>query len=134
MASEVLKSLRCPELLITSGLVAGEWRAPEGETFSVYEPSTGSVLRECANLGMQDFLDAIDSAEKGMAAYHESTTARERGQILRQWYDLVMANIDDCMYTCYKYCPLPLSSGGLKSIDRCEYQQLTFSSGHNLKP
>lgn len=102
MASEVLKSLRCPELLITSGLVAGEWRAPEGKTFSVYEPSTGSVLRECANLGLQDFLDAIDSAEKGMAAYYESTTARQRGQILRRWYDLVMANIDDCMYISYR--------------------------------
>lgn len=106
MASEVLKSLRCPELLITSGLVAGEWRAPEGKTFPVYEPSTGSVLRECANLGLQDFLDAIDSAEKGMVAYYESTTARQRGQILRRWYDLVMANVDDRMYTCYR-CFLP---------------------------
>lgn len=85
-----------PKLLETRGLIAGEWRhAVDNKTFSVYEPSSGEVLRQCADLGLNDFLEAIDSAEAGYREFSRSTTAKERGLLLRKWYELMMANVED---------------------------------------
>ncbi|KAK6227419.1 hypothetical protein QIS74_00974 [Colletotrichum tabaci] len=94
--ADVFAKLQDKSLLVTSGLVAGEWKTgQDGKTFPVYEPSSATVLQECANLSRQDFVDAIESAKKGSANFHESTTAKERGALLRKWYDLVIANADD---------------------------------------
>ena len=100
MGSAVRNAIPIKEqrLLETRGLVAGQWRtAKDGKTFSVYEPSSGDVLRECSDLGHADFLEAIDSAELGYREFSKSTTAKERGQLLRRWHDLMIANVDDCM-------------------------------------
>ncbi|SPO07397.1 probable UGA2 - succinate semialdehyde dehydrogenase [Cephalotrichum gorgonifer] len=94
MASEALQKLRDPSLLVTAGLVAGEWRESTTRVFQVYEPSSGTVLGDCTNLGRQDFLDAIDSAERGTIDFYQKT-AKERGLILRTWFDLVLDNIED---------------------------------------
>ncbi|KAK1472332.1 hypothetical protein CTAM01_16396 [Colletotrichum tamarilloi] len=94
--ADVFAKLQDKSLLISSGLVAGEWKnGQDGKTFPVYEPSSATVLQECANLSRQDFIDAIESAKKGSAKFHESTTAKERGALLRKWFDLVIANADD---------------------------------------
>lgn len=93
---DVFAKLQDKSLLICSGLVAGEWKnGRDGKTFPVYEPSSATVLQEIANLGRQDFVDAIESAKAGTAKFHGSTTAKERGALLRKWYDLVIANVDD---------------------------------------
>lgn len=106
MASDMLSKLRDPSLLISDGLIDGKWRsAPNGATFPVYEPATGTVLKECANLGLQDFKDAIDSAEVGTKQFYESTTAKERGSMLRRWFDLVTANVEDCAQHVYQSSP-----------------------------
>lgn len=95
--ADVFAKLQDKSLLISSGLVAGDWKnGQDGKTFPVYEPSSATVLQEIANLGRQDFVDAIESAKTGTAKFYESTTAKERGALLRKWYDLVMANADDC--------------------------------------
>lgn len=82
-------------LVITSGLVAGQWRSAK-KTFPIYEPSSATVLTSCADLGHKDILEAIDSAETGTKKFFENTTARERGALLRNWFELVTAQADDC--------------------------------------
>ncbi|KAH7011060.1 aldehyde dehydrogenase domain-containing protein [Ilyonectria destructans] len=83
-------------LLETRGLIAGEWKTAEsGKTFPVYEPSSGDVLLECSDLGLQDFKDAVNSAESGFKSFYKSTTAKERGNILKKWDQLILDNIED---------------------------------------
>ena len=90
-------ALQNPSMFDTRGLVAGTWRhASSNDVFPVYEPSTGLVLEHCANFGRADFIEAIDSAYTGYQAFYSSTTAKERGSILRRWNDLILANIKDC--------------------------------------
>lgn len=88
--------LKNKTLLKTSGLVAGEWLDDqEKKVFHVYDPASGQVLCDCADLGQQHFLDAIESAAVGTDEFSE-LTAKTRAGILYQWFALVMENADDC--------------------------------------
>lgn len=94
-------SLRDPSLLNSQGLIGGTWKsAPLDKTFPVIEPSTGDVLHECADFSKQDFIDAIESAHDGYQEFYSSTTAKERGVILRKWNDLILANSEDRKMPC----------------------------------
>ncbi|RGP78262.1 succinate-semialdehyde dehydrogenase nadp + [Fusarium longipes] len=89
-------NLKNPSLFVTEGLVAGEWRpGTSGKTFPVIEPSSGEELSRCADLGLPDFVEAIDVAHKGYKEFSTSTTAKERGILLRKWNDLIISNVDD---------------------------------------
>jgi hypothetical protein len=43
----------------------------------------------------------------GTKRFYEETTAAQRGAILRKWFDLVIANVQDCMK-----CPKRRSQAG----------------------
>lgn len=90
-------NLRDPSLFNSQGLIGGSWKfAPLGKTFPVIDPSTGDVLRQCADFTKQDFIDAIESAHDGYQEFYYRTTSKERGVILRKWNDLTLANLEDC--------------------------------------
>lgn len=59
------------------------------------EPSTDTVLGTVSNCELADFKKAIVSAEKAQEEFYESTTATQRGALLRKWFNLIMANQDD---------------------------------------
>jgi succinate-semialdehyde dehydrogenase/glutarate-semialdehyde dehydrogenase len=61
------------------------------------EPSSAEVLGYVADMSRADFIRAIEIADKGYRKYSTTTTFYERGVQLRKWFDLVHANIDDCM-------------------------------------
>ncbi|MDA8371900.1 MAG: NAD-dependent succinate-semialdehyde dehydrogenase [Nocardiopsaceae bacterium] len=75
--------------------IGGQWRdAKSGATFKVEDPSTGSVLCEVADASTEDAfaaLDAAAAAQPTWAAY----PPRERGEILRRAYELLMERQDD---------------------------------------
>jgi succinate-semialdehyde dehydrogenase/glutarate-semialdehyde dehydrogenase len=48
-----------------------------------------------SNCELADFKKAIESAEKAQQEFYASTTATQRGVLLRKWYDLIIANQDD---------------------------------------
>jgi succinate-semialdehyde dehydrogenase/glutarate-semialdehyde dehydrogenase len=98
MASLLKSNVKDQSLVVASGLVAGEWRKGK-KTFPVTEPSSNTTLLECADLEQQDFIDAIQSAKAGTRDFYESTTAKERGALLRKWFDLIIANASDSMLT-----------------------------------
>ncbi|KAM0323524.1 hypothetical protein ACHAQA_008805 [Verticillium albo-atrum] len=89
-------TLSNPALLDSRGFVKGQWKLPESQkTFPVSNPATGATLYECANFSREDFVEAITFAQDGFLKFSQNTTATERGQILRRWYDLVLQNAED---------------------------------------
>ncbi|HSU10310.1 MAG TPA: NAD-dependent succinate-semialdehyde dehydrogenase [Pseudonocardia sp.] len=81
---------------VPTGLfVGGSWRpASSGAKLAVDDPSTGKTLVEVADATPDDgraALDAAVAAQPGFAAM----PPRERGEILRRAFDLIMSRIDD---------------------------------------
>ena len=87
--------LNDPSLLATRAYVAGEWiDADDGTTFPVTNPARGDVICEVPNLGRAETARAIAAAEEAMKDW-AARTGKERAQILRKWFELMMANQDD---------------------------------------
>jgi succinate-semialdehyde dehydrogenase/glutarate-semialdehyde dehydrogenase len=75
--------------------IGGRWRpAQSGATFGVHDPSTGEVLRAIADASVVDARAALDAACEAFPAWSR-TPARERAELLRRAYDLVIAHADD---------------------------------------
>ena len=87
--------LRDPSLLETRAFVAGEWVAAEGgATFDVINPARGDVIARVADLSRADAARAIRAAAEAMKDW-AARSAKERAQVMRRWFDLMMANQDD---------------------------------------
>ncbi len=90
-----LKSLlKDPSLLETRAYIGGAWVDGEDGTFAVTNPARGDVIAEVADLSRAQVAGAIaqaEAAQKGWAAW----TGKERAQVLRKWFDLMMENADD---------------------------------------
>ena len=91
-----LKSLlKDPSLLETRAYVAGEWiNADDGKTFDVVNPARGDVIAQVADLSRAEVARAIAAAAVAMKDW-AARPAKERAQIMRRWFDLMMANQDD---------------------------------------
>ena len=97
MANETnLKDLlKDPSLLATRGYLAGEWvNGEDGTTFDVTNPARGDVIAKVADLSRAQTAQAIAAAEAAQKEW-AAKTAKERANILRRWYDLMMENADD---------------------------------------
>ena len=87
--------LKDPSLLETRAFVAGEWvGADDGTTFAVTNPARGDVICEVPNLGRAETARAIAAAAKAMKDW-AARTAKERAQVMRRWFDLMIQNQDD---------------------------------------
>jgi succinate-semialdehyde dehydrogenase/glutarate-semialdehyde dehydrogenase len=87
-------SLKDPSLLREAAFVGGAWIEAEGRGIAVTNPSTGAVIGHVPELGPE----AADAAIAAAVAAQKSwvaRTAKDRSQVLRQWFDLMMANQDD---------------------------------------
>ncbi len=75
--------------------IGGQWRpAGGGKTLSVEDPSTGRPLAEVADATPEDALAALAAAADAQAAW-AATAPRERGEILRCAYELLLARVDE---------------------------------------
>jgi succinate-semialdehyde dehydrogenase/glutarate-semialdehyde dehydrogenase len=87
--------LKDPSLLASQAYVAGEWiNADDGTTFAVVNPARGDVIAEVPNLGRAETARAIAAAQAAMKDW-AARPAKERAQVMRKWFDLMMANQDD---------------------------------------
>ena len=87
--------LNNPELLRTQSYIDGKWvDAPDGAEFAVDNPATGSNIAHVSNLGAKQAEQAIAAASRAFPAWR-ARTAKERSNILRKWFDLIIANTDD---------------------------------------
>jgi succinate-semialdehyde dehydrogenase/glutarate-semialdehyde dehydrogenase len=93
MKTAPLSLLNDPTLLKTDALINGAWVKGHSR-FDVHDPATGQKLCDVANLGAKEAEDAIQAANAAWPAWR-TKTAKERSIILRKWYDLMMANVED---------------------------------------
>jgi succinate-semialdehyde dehydrogenase/glutarate-semialdehyde dehydrogenase len=93
MKTSPLALLKDPSLLKTDALVNGQW-VKGSNRFDVNDPATGIKLADVANLGAKDAEAAIAAANVALPAWR-GKTSKERSILLRKWYDLLMANVED---------------------------------------
>jgi succinate-semialdehyde dehydrogenase/glutarate-semialdehyde dehydrogenase len=87
--------LQDPTLLRTQAYVGGEWiDADSGATFDVTDPATGDVVASVADLGVDETRRAVDLAEVAQKAW-AARTAKDRGTVLRRWYELFLEHKED---------------------------------------
>ena len=93
MKANPLSLLKDPSLLKSQAFINGEW-ADSQQQFSVNDPATGMELGKVANCTAQQAEQAIQIASAVWPSWRE-TQAKARANLLRKWYELLMANIDD---------------------------------------
>src|SRR5690242_511057 len=87
--------LKDPTLLRRHAFVDGQWiDAAAGDTFAVTNPADGSVIAQVASVGAAETRRAIEAAARALPAWR-AKTAKERGALLKKWYDLILAASDD---------------------------------------
>jgi succinate-semialdehyde dehydrogenase / glutarate-semialdehyde dehydrogenase len=87
--------LKDPSLLTDRAFVGGQWiAAPDGRRFPVTDPFDGALIAEVPDLGPDTVARAIDAADTAFPDWAR-LPAKERAQILRRWFDLILANADD---------------------------------------
>lgn len=88
-------ALKKASLLRSDGYINGKWVPAKGDArFAVTNPATGEVIVTVANMGSTETASAIDAARDALPAWRKKT-AKDRAVILRRWFDLIMANVDD---------------------------------------
>ncbi|CCF18066.1 Succinate-semialdehyde dehydrogenase [NADP+] [Pseudorhizobium banfieldiae] len=87
--------LKDQSLFREAALVSGEWvQANADHHIAVDNPATGEIIGHVPKLGAAETRAAIESAriaQKDWAA----RTAKERGVVLRKWFELMMENKED---------------------------------------
>jgi len=111
MKTSPLAQLKDPSLLKTEALINGLWVKGSG-TFEVSDPATGLKLADVVNLGASDAQAAIEAANAAWPAW-KNKTAKERSNIMRKWFDLLIANTEDLarLMTAENGKPMPESRG-----------------------
>ena len=105
--------LRDPELFRQQAYLSGHWcDADSGATTAVNNPATGDVLGTVPTMGADETRRAIADAKKAWTNWRRRT-AKERSVILREWHDLMLANVDDLgmLMTAEQGKPLAESKG-----------------------
>ncbi|WP_043320119.1 NAD-dependent succinate-semialdehyde dehydrogenase [Microbulbifer sp. HZ11] len=87
--------LNDPSLLRTKAFVAGRWVDEPGRgEFPVFNPADETVIASVSDTGRQTVRVAIEAATVAMAEW-KLRTAKDRANILRNWFDLILTNTED---------------------------------------
>ena len=94
-STDLKSMLSNPSLLQTQAFINSQWVDGEnGATFAVSNPARGDVIAQGAELSRADLARAIDGAEAAQRKW-AALTAKERCNILRSWYNLMMEHQSD---------------------------------------
>ncbi|WP_299938049.1 NAD-dependent succinate-semialdehyde dehydrogenase [uncultured Pelagimonas sp.] len=94
MTATNLKSLlKDPSLLETRAYINGAWVDGQGQ-IDVDNPARGDIIAQVADLSRDQVAGAIDAAYVAQKEWAQ-WTGKERANVLRKWFDLMMANQDD---------------------------------------
>ena len=75
--------------------IDGAWvDADGGATVDVTNPATGETIGTVPRLGADETRRAIEAANAAYPAWR-AMTAKERAGVLRKWFELMLANLDD---------------------------------------
>ncbi len=101
------------DLFRTQALIGGEWRdADNGGGCEVRNPASGALLGTVPDMGAKETREAIAAAHAAFPAWARKT-AKERAQVLRRMYDLMLQHQDDLarLMTAEQGKPLAESKG-----------------------
>jgi succinate-semialdehyde dehydrogenase/glutarate-semialdehyde dehydrogenase len=88
-------ALRDPDLFRQQAFIGGRWVDAEGgQAKQVFNPANGQLIGTVPNCTAIEARTAIEAADKALADWR-SRTAKARAQVLRKWFDLIMANQED---------------------------------------
>ncbi len=88
-------ALKDASLLRQQCYINGKWAdADSGNAIDVTNPATGEVLGTVPSMGAAETRRAIEAANAAWPAWRKKT-AKERANILRKWFNLMMENQDD---------------------------------------
>ncbi|MDH4608506.1 NADP-dependent succinate-semialdehyde dehydrogenase [Pseudomonas sp. BN102] len=88
-------NLKDNDLFRQQAFIAGAWSdADDGRTVDVTDPGNGELLGYVPNMGGAETLRAIEAADAALPAWR-ARTAKERAQILRRWFELMLQHEDD---------------------------------------
>ncbi|PCK86766.1 succinate-semialdehyde dehydrogenase (NADP(+)) [Rhizobium sophoriradicis] len=78
-----------------AGYINGVWTSGDAaKTFDVLNPATGELLASLPDMGAAETRAAIDAAYAAQPAW-AARPAKERSALLRNWFDLMVANADE---------------------------------------
>ncbi|CDG85843.1 NAD-dependent succinate-semialdehyde dehydrogenase [Janthinobacterium agaricidamnosum] len=87
--------LKDASLLRQQAYLNGAWvDADSGQTFDVSNPASGDIIGSVPLMGAAETRRAIEAANAAWPAWRKKT-AKERGAVLRRWYELIVENSDD---------------------------------------
>jgi len=87
--------LRDMTLFRQQAFIGGQWEdAPQGEVITVVNPANGKQVGTVPNFGAEATRRAIEAAERALPEWR-ARTAKDRAQILRKWFELMLANQED---------------------------------------
>ncbi|MER8376173.1 NAD-dependent succinate-semialdehyde dehydrogenase [Mesorhizobium sp. M1406] len=90
----MLRHLKSRELFGAIDRVPALGMLVSEQTFEVLNPSTGEVLAELPDMGVEETRAAIDKAHVAQPEW-AALTARERSDILWRWHQLIVDHTDD---------------------------------------
>lgn len=81
------------DLIKTHSYIDGQWR--EGSSkITVTNPATGETVASVSDASVTDANYAVESAKRSLQLW-SSKSATERANLMRKWFDLMMAHQDD---------------------------------------
>src|ERR1700761_9647918 len=87
--------LRDPDLFRRQAYSGGLWcDADNGATLDVNNPATGEILGTVPLMGTAETRRAIDAAKNAWGDWRRKP-AKDRSALLRKWYELMLANLED---------------------------------------
>jgi len=92
---DIRKLLKDPSLFKEEAFINGEWvKHHSGNTFAVTNPATNELIADVSNLGPQEAELAITAAENAFESW-KNKTGKERANLMRKWFDLIIQNTQD---------------------------------------
>jgi len=93
--TEAHVSLKDSSLLHEQCYIGGEWiDAADGKTIDVNNPATGEIIATVPSLSGGETRRAIEAADAAWPEWR-AKTGKERANIMRRWYNLMMENQED---------------------------------------
>jgi succinate-semialdehyde dehydrogenase/glutarate-semialdehyde dehydrogenase len=108
---DIRSLLKDPSLFKEQAFINGKW-IDSKESFAITNPATDELIASVSNLGSKDAELAIKAAEQALPAWR-NRIGKERAQIMRKWFDLIIENTKDLatLMTLEQGKPLAEASG-----------------------
>lgn len=83
------------KLLRTQAYINGQWvDAENGDSIAVINPATGEKIADIPQMGRLEAEQAVSAAHAALVTWRQ-VPAKQRSQIMRKWFDLMMEHQDD---------------------------------------